>query len=170
MFRVIITFAICWSSVFAEKNFWNNEICTTDRDCSGLRTCDTTFGCTLSPGKVGLVMIGVFGGLFLLCLAFIWLCRHNLQRNYQHRPQTVITTTPSWNHQQMPTTVYPHNPYSNQFYANSINPPMTGPTMAPYSQYPPMGSHPINTVMGNSVNMQTAPYPPVGMGFVVTDK
>lgn len=44
----------------------------------------------------------------------------------QYLPQTVITTNPpAWNQQQIgTTTVYPYNPYPNQFYANSVNPPI----------------------------------------------
>lgn len=45
--HAIVIFLLCCSSAFAEKNFWHNDICRTDDDCTGLKSCDETFGCTM---------------------------------------------------------------------------------------------------------------------------
>ncbi|KAG4068187.1 hypothetical protein HA402_008828 [Bradysia odoriphaga] len=161
-FVVILLFGILHGSAFAEKNFWNNEICTSDAECFGLTSCDLTFGCTLSPLKVSLVMIGVFLALCALLVGLAWMCRRRFgnnnffRRHNQYLPQTVVTTnTPAWNQQPMgmtTTTVYPHNPHPNQFHANSGN----QPAYNPYLTDPKVGAG-INVQQ-----MPTAPYPPAG--------
>ncbi|XP_037037866.1 uncharacterized protein LOC119075504 [Bradysia coprophila] len=161
-FVVILLFGILYRSALAKTNFWNNEVCTSDRDCSGLTSCDLTFGCTLSGPKVGLVMLGVFLALCALLIGIGWLCRRHLRWNNfrrphnQYLPQTVVTTnTPAWNQQPMgmtTTTVYPHNPNPNQFYADSVNPPAYNPYLADPHVGPGI----------NVKQMPTAPYPPAG--------
>lgn len=75
--------------------------------------------------------------------------------NNQYLPSSIIhTNPPQWNQHQMgATTVYPHSPYPNQFYANAGNPPL-------HNQYQ-MG-------MGHTIHagqVPTAPHSGIDYGY-----
>lgn len=159
LLKLFIIFSICFSIALAEKNFWDNDICSSDSDCSGLTSCDKTFGCTLSVAKVGFVMLAVFLSLCVMAIAAACLCRRHYgnnrfySRNMHYIPPASVipNNPPQWNQNQMvTTTVYPHHPYPNQGYMNNQNmftPPVyhhnqTGATInvtqlptAPYSEH-----------------------------------